>query len=64
MDYLEIMDFCGFDLERADAMARSLYDIEKNMEGIKCGVGILESESHGAVCRRLRDPRRFSRTRR
>ena len=45
MDYLEIMDFCGFDLERADRMARELYDIDGNMKALK---------RHGVESHRLR----------
>ena len=44
MDYLEIMDFCGFDLAKADEMARELYDIDGNMEAVKNGMDKLEPE--------------------
>lgn len=55
MDYLEIMDFCGFDLERADRMARELYDIDETVKEIKShGVDRLEFKSNGAQGGRLR----------
>ena len=57
MDYLEIMDFCGYDLKEADAMARRLYPIDKNLEGIKRGVAAMESESNVQDSGRLRRPR-------
>lgn len=55
MDYLEIMDFCGYDLERADRMARELYDIDETVKEIRNhGVDRLESKSNGAKGGRLR----------
>lgn len=44
MDYLEIMSFCGYDLDRADKMVN---EIVKDMEEIS-------AEPLRAQCRRLR----------
>ena len=57
MNFFEIMDFCGFDMVRADNMARSMYDIDAATKGIKHnGMDILESKSDRALSRRLRSP--------
>ncbi len=44
MDYLEIMSFCGYDLDRADKMVN---EIVKDMEEVP-------AEPLWAQCRRLR----------
>ncbi len=55
MDFFEIMDFCGFDMVRADNMARSMYDIDAATREIKHnGLDILEPKPDRPFGRRLR----------
>lgn len=43
MDYIEIMDFCGYDLEKANELAKEEILREAGLE--KLYVEVLESES-------------------
>lgn len=51
MDYLEIMDFCGYDLRRADELAEDY--LRRREEESRRGVCILELKPDGKACRRL-----------
>ena len=54
MDFFEIMDFCGFDMVKADSMARSMYNIDAATKGIKYnGLDILEPKPDRSFSRRL-----------
>ena len=50
MDFIEIMDFCGYDMDRAHAMVKEL----KSREADRHGVDRLEPESNWQESRRLR----------
>ena len=50
MDYLEIMDYCSYDVDKAHAMIEELLDRRDNSRGVER----VESESPGTCRWRLR----------
>lgn len=55
MDFLEMLDYCGYDVERAVEMAKRQNAIKEALDEI--GLEEMESKSDVTVCGRLCCPR-------